>query len=133
MKNWNDAGSVHYDAQTNERYALVTLDFVAAGCVHKFALEISLRIRERLKSEHYFKAVDAGLREFLRVHDRLIAHGARDRPALFKACHHFAFIAMRERLYEEFTIEQARLGNQVWATPERLQEIGPRPENDEVM
>jgi hypothetical protein len=130
MKNRNDAGSVHYDAETNTNYSTVVVDFIGLDEKQRFELRIPLRVRDRLKLEHYDQAIEAGRRVFHAVALRLILHGCQDRASLVKAAHLFALKAMLEQLYTDFTLEQARAGNQVWATPAGMQEIGPRPEHD---
>jgi hypothetical protein len=130
MKNWNDAGTVNYDAETNTNYTTVALDFLALGRKQEFALRIPLKIREALKLEHYDAALALGRRTFDAVALRLILHGCQCIDSVAKAAHFFALKAMLEQLYTDFTLEQARAGNQVWATPGGMQDIGPRPEND---
>jgi hypothetical protein len=130
MKNWNDAGTVHYDAATNRAYQTVTVDFEAWNLNHSFELKIPMDIRKALKLEHYDKALDHGRRVFLtKVSQRLVS-GCFNQQKLIDEGRRAAMLAMLERLYEDFTLEQARAGNQVWATPETMQDVGPRPEND---
>lgn len=130
MKNFNDEGRVHYDAETNTAYTDVHLDFVAFDRVQKFDLRIPLRIRRILKLEHYEKALQAGRDAFGQTALRLALNGCEDREALIKRAWSFAHLAILEQLYTDFTLEQAKLGNRVWAVPETMQRIGPKPETD---
>jgi hypothetical protein len=130
MKNWNDEGTVHYDSETNSLYTTVKVDFFADGGRKQFDLAIPLKIKNALKGEHFDQAINVGRDTFNRIAGTLIAHGANDWTAIDKAARLFSLKAMLEHLYTEFTLVQATAGNQVWATAEKMQDVGPRPEHD---
>jgi hypothetical protein len=53
-----------------------------------------------------------------------------DREANDRTAEFMAYTAILEHLYNEFHLAQAKAGNRVWATPELMQNVGPRPEDD---
>jgi hypothetical protein len=130
MKNWSDDGKVNYDAGTNQNYATVKLYFDHLGERRKFDLKIPLQIRAALKTEHLDAAVQIGKKALDAAVLRLISNGCFHLPSINKTANMIAHLAICEHLYNEFTIEQAKRGNQVWATPEGMQKVGPKPEED---
>lgn len=121
MKNWNDAGTVHYDSSTAQQYGEVRLDFEHVSRRWRFVLAIPLTIRRSLKSTDYDQALEIAKRSL----QTSIPGGASDQRAAISAK-----IAMIEFLYTCFTRNQAEAGNQVWQTPGSMQEIGPDPIDD---
>jgi hypothetical protein len=130
MKNFNEAGTVHYDADTNLHYTDMRLDFVVFGSAQKFDLKIPLKIREVLKLEHYDHALAAGRSTYIAIYLKLALRGMNDPGCVRHVARVFATRAMLEQLYNDFTREQAIRGNQVWATPELMDDPGPKPEKD---
>jgi hypothetical protein len=133
MKNWTDDGRIHYDAGTNQRYTTVRLSFVHRLKVRTFKLAIPLEMRPKLKSEHYDTAVIVAKRTIDEQLLRCWAAGEFDRETNDRTVELMAFTAILEHLYNEFHLVQAMAGNPVWATPELMQDVGPKPESDEVM
>lgn len=130
MKNFNDAGTVHFDASTNAHYTVKTISFYYRLEIRTFDLAIPLTMRDKLNSAHYDSCIPVAKREIDRVAILMMKRGDF-RPAIInRECNLRANLAMLEHLYNEFTVEQARLGNQVWATPELMQDVGSKPEND---
>lgn len=130
MKNWNDAGTVHYDAETNQRYTEKTISFEHRGRRRIFRFAIPLKMTSALKLEHYDQAITLAMR----VIDQQLLNcwraGEFDRETNNRTAERMAWGAMLEHLYNVFHLVQAQAGNQVWATPERMQDVGPRPEDD---
>ena len=90
-------------------------------------------MRPHLKDEHYDTAVIVAKRTIDMQLLRCWAAGEFDRDTNNRTVDLLARDQILEHLYNEFHLIQAKLGNQVWATPERMQDVGPRPEEDEVM
>jgi len=129
MKNWNDSGTVHYDADTNALYKEWTVDFVACEIRFDLTVNIPLRMREILKDEHFEHARQVAIE----CAGGFLTYGTgRDRAALIVRAADSSRQVMLEDLYNSFTLEQARLGNQVWAVPELVDKVGPRPEDDDL-
>ncbi len=129
MRNWNDAGTVHFDQETSE----MPVRCVVAGKVHGVEVRIEVlvphRIKRVLKSEHWDQAEKVIEREYVGCMNK--AMKAQVPAHMLKlATETGVRIAICEHLYQQFTLEQANLGNQVWATPPTMQRIGPKPEDD---
>lgn len=129
MKNWSDDGKVQYNAETNQRYTIVTLSFEHRG-VRKFELLIPLYMRGHLKSEHYDAAVILARRVLDEQIIRCAMNGDWETQSVNKTANLVTLQAILEQLYNEFHLSQAAAGNNVWATPQLMQDVGPPPEDD---
>jgi hypothetical protein len=132
MKNWNDEGKVHFDAATNQRYTRVCLSFMYRERKWDFELAIPLAMRPSLKGEHYDQAILLAKRVIDKELMRCWWAGEFDESINQRTVRLLALTAMLEQLYNEFHLAQAQAGNNVWATPELMQDVGPRPENDPI-
>jgi hypothetical protein len=127
MKNWTDDGKIHYNSETNQSYTVVRLSFEHRG-LRKYDLLIPLAMRPSLKSEHYDQAIVVAKRTIDEQIVRCAING--DFKNINRTVNFMALKAVLEHLYNEFHLVQARAGNDVWATPELMQDVGPRPEED---
>ena len=130
MKNWNDEGTVHYNAETNERYTMVRLNFDHAGRARKFNLLIPLAMRPALRGEHYDQAIILAKQTIDQQTVRCVLNGDFNGDSIAAVAEPLALVAMLEQLYNEFHLYQARMGNDVWATPQLIQDVGPDPQDD---
>ena len=132
MNNWTDDGTIHYDASTNQSYTTVRLAFDHRGKKRVFNLAIPVTMRPKLKSEHYDSAILVAKRS---IDEQLLkCWAAREYNADTnnRTAEFMAFTAILEHLYNEFTLIQAKAGDQVWAVPQRMEHVGPPPEDDPI-
>lgn len=129
MKNWSDDGKVHYNAATNQKYTLVRLKFEHHGR-RKIELCIPLYMRPFLKSEHYDQSVILAKRVIDEQIVRCALNGEFRTESINRNANFMATVAVLEQLYNQFHLAQAAAGNNVWATPELMQDVGPKPEDD---
>ena len=132
MKNFNESGTVHYDAETNQRYTEVRLSFEHRGHKRVFKIAIPQKIRPSLKSEHFDQSIVLAKRVIDEQIARCLNAGEFDEETNSRTAEYMAYSAILEQLYNEFHLAQAQAGNQVWATPELMQDVGPRPEDDPI-
>ena len=130
MKNWNDAGTVHYNAETNQRYCERQIRFSYRLVMREFNLAIPMTMIDALKQEHFDQAIIVAKRTIDRVALMMMKGGDFRHDHITDCCNRLAFVAMCEHLYNEFHLHQHKVGDAVWATPERMQDVGQRPEED---
>jgi hypothetical protein len=130
MKNWNDEGTVHYNAETDQRYTIVGLSFEYGGRVRKFNLLIPLAMRPALKGEHFDQAILTAKKTIDAQFSRCLMNGDFNLDSIASVSEAVALVSMLEQLYNEFHLYQAREGNNVWATPRLMQDVGPDPQDD---
>jgi hypothetical protein len=130
MKNWNDAGTVHFDASTDTYYTTHILRFWYRSARREMELKIPQTIRGVLKSEHFDQCITVAQRAIDDRARKLISSGDLRTDVINVQCDIAAKVAVLEHLYNAYTVEQAKLGNQVWATAKQMQDVGPPPEDD---
>lgn len=130
MTNRNETGSVHYDSSTNQQYTEKRLAFTHNRREYQFFLKIPLKLRSVLKEEHYETAMIQARRAIDHEAMRMMRNGDFRTDFILASSKRAAHIAILEHLYNEFTLIQAQLGNQVWAVPTQMQRVGPPPEDD---
>lgn len=129
MRNRNDAGNVHFDQTTSEYPIRVYLDTVIHGTRYKLELLIPLKIHETLNSADYDAAKALMIHQYDKHLGTLILQGLFGSRLTF-GIEQLLKVDVCEFLYNEFTLHQHRLGNDVWATPRTMQDVGPAPEED---
>ena len=130
MKNWNDEGTVHYDASTDQSYTRVCLSFEHHRRRRVFNLAIPQSMRPALKGEHYDQAVLVAKRSIDEQLVKCAMAGEFETESMNRTADFMAWQAVLEHLYNQFHLSQASAGNNVWATPQRMQNVGPKPEDD---
>lgn len=130
MKNHNDAGTVHFDASTDAWYTDRIIRFFYRGQKRVLELKIPIAIAETLRLEHFDQAIAVAERAIDHTATRLIKSGDLRTDHINAQCDIAAKFSVLEHLYNAFTVEQAKLGNQVWATPKQMEDVGPPPEDD---
>jgi len=129
MRNFNDAGTVHFDAETAELPVEVFIVGKCHGVEVRVGVMIPLKIKKTLKAEHFHQAELIIGRDYIFHMNKAIAAGVY--PFLLKEATIFSLrMALCEFLYSQFVLEQNKRGNDVWAAPPTMQEIGPKPEDD---
>jgi hypothetical protein len=126
VRNRTDAG-MHYDASTDEKPIVYDLTFTEGGHYFSVPVKIPARIRASLGS-HDFDEVTLALKQRVRgVYYNLPALCFVDTQALTR----LLVVEACTFLYNRFMFAQARAGNDVWAAPHTMTEIGPPPEEDD--
>jgi hypothetical protein len=136
MKNYNDAGDVHFDAGTNQNYRERAIDFMCIGVKVRIELKIPLAILGKLTSADFDEMKDYARRIFPEKCAKMLAESVvamRPKPidALAKEAEEWVRVQVCEELYNRFHLRQNAAGDAVWATPELMQDVGVRPEEDE--
>lgn len=136
MKNYNDAGNVHFDAGTNQAYQERRIDFKCIGVVVVIKLRIPTRILEFLTSADFDEMKDHARSIFPEHCAKLLTESAMSlRPKavaeLATEAEDWVRLQVCEELYNRFHLRQLKAGNDVWATPELMQDVGSKPEEDE--
>lgn len=137
MRNFNDAGNVHFDASTNQAYRDRSIDFMCIGVKVRINLRIPQTILDKLTSADFDEMKDIARRIFPEHCAKLISENwasgqrkATDELAI--AGEEWVRLQICEELYNRFHLRQSDAGDAVWATPELMQDVGKRPEEDFV-
>lgn len=136
MKNWNEAGTVHFDASTNAAYRTRQVDFVCLGVSLKCELNIPLTILNSLSSADFDELKAIGARIFpewcaKQLSQQAVRLTPMSNEELAAAGQDWLKEQFCEELYNRFTLRQAKAGDAVWAVPELMQQVGPKPEDDD--
>jgi hypothetical protein len=130
MKNWTEDGTIHYNAATDRSYTIVNLCFEHLGRRRKFPLLIPQEMRPAFKGEHFDQAIITAKKTLDDQALRCMFNGDFNPDSIAAVSEPLALVAMLQQLYNEFHLHQARVGNDVWATPKLMDDVGPPPEDD---
>lgn len=130
MKNRSDTGKVHYDQATALNYVDRVLSFRYRLGLVKLLIKLPLDIKAALKSEDWDAAIVVAKRAIDDYFTAAMKCGDFRYDHILIRAIEVARLAVCEHLYNAFTVEQARRGNEVWATPKQMQDVGPSPEQD---
>lgn len=130
MKNFTDDGKIHFDADTNCDYTERIISFEYRNRVFLYSVAVPLKMKKVLKSEHWDAMVELGKKSIDATIVRGIQHGFFNMQELNQMAHTQSRKEMLEFIYDQFLMEQHRLGNDVWAVPDRMVDVGPPPEDD---
>lgn len=133
MKNWNDAGTVHFDQSTDEMPVVRVLAFRCLGVALKLQLKIPMTIYKRLNSADWDEALAFSRKTFPEICCKLIAVNVPIRPTdeLARDAELQLKKSVCELLYNKFLMRQAVAGDMVWAVPRTMEDVGPPPEEDD--
>jgi|GEM_PF-6683010 len=131
MKNRNDAGNLHFDESTRESLRIVK--FRASKEIPvDVTVAIPLTIFRRLNSAD-FDEIQAVLPQWYKEHfTQAVMAGVLDSDLIKRRIGPLLSFRAVGNLYQKFIIAQARDGNEAWAAPPTMTEIGPPPEEDEA-
>lgn len=136
MKNYNDAGTVHFDAGTNQNYRDRAIDFMCIGVRVRIALKIPVAILDKLTSADFDEMKDHARRIFPEhcaklLRESAVARRPKSVDQLARESEEWVRLQICEELYNRFHLRQMKAGTDVWATPELMQDVGPKPEEDD--
>ena len=131
MKNRTEEGRIHFDSSTAEMHQPKKIDFVIRGKTYAVNMLIPLTILKKLASAD-FEACALLLSQRFDLHAISLLRRGLSGEHFNRAIEKLLRIDACEFLYNEFTMLQHRLGNEVWQISPHMQDLFQAPEKDEV-